>query len=167
MVGVGYWGRSNGEGLEYELSIAWTQSPVALLKSLRVVFGVEQSAEGFGGGMGWSVCPSPQLLKGEKPRLRGSQRAEQVVPLGWWCMIWCDLFRQRVGPFCCSAYSSLRQEVQCWASLHLPGQVISHVYEVKAGEPLHHLIVYVALWWGLMHHICLLKTTSVHADAHY
>lgn len=32
----------------YELSIAWAQSLVVLLKSLRVVFGDEQSAEGFG-----------------------------------------------------------------------------------------------------------------------
>lgn len=82
----------------------------------------------------------------------------------------------RGGAVCCSTLNQgkgklLREGLPFseagGAVLGLPEQVICHGYGVKAGESLHHLTMNRVLWWGLLGHLCLLKTMSVGADAHY
>lgn len=115
MVGEGYWGRSNGLYCTDPKS-SWQVS----LKSLWVVGGVRWSAEGFVGGMGWSVCPSPWL---PHVNLRGLSRRCHWCDDLWYDVIWsggesvcCSTLNQGRESFWGRVYLSLRQEVQCWAS---------------------------------------------------
>lgn len=167
-MGVGYWGRSNGLYCTDPKS-SWQVS----LKSLWVVGG------GFDGVLrgleeGWAGVSvhHPDYHMWISEGLAGDATSVMIYD-----MMWSDQTDGgRRAAVCCSTLNQgkgkLLREALVFseaggAVLGLLEQVICHGYVVKAGESLHHLTMNGAQRYGLLDHLCLLRTMSVGASAHY
>lgn len=135
----------------YDVSIAWTQSPVC---------NSYWSSHRWSWGKKLFVIPVAQAYV---DLVSLGQRVEQMM--SWvWPAQWSDQAGEGDpsvrGPLG-ECLSSLKLRVPCWASPALSQDWICQGYEAKAGEPLCQHIM------GIFSHLCLLKTMSVRADVHY